>query len=238
MKKKIILLVTIFILLSISTVQAQQLDNGDMDFSEDQEQDIIINTGSYVLDLGDKIKVTIYEDISLVEEGRSLELMIGEDGNLFLPMIGKVKAKGKTIEQLNKNLRKEYSEFLANPLIDIQVLEYSGLGAYLIGAVSRSGVYAVSPGISLTQFIAINGGLGANADLKNIVIIRKNDEIVRISLRGYFKNGDLSQDIPIEIGDKIYIPSKEKKLMDEIYDVLRFVGLALQIFILFTVLGQ
>jgi|GEM_PF-2017442 len=232
-KKKLCFL--LFMILLVIQVPAFAQNPDDLDQTESAMEEY---KRQYILEAGDKVLITIFEDASLSDNGNNIEAIIGDDGSLFLPLVGEVNAKGSTIQQLRSLLRKEYRKYLANPMVNVQVLEYRGLGAYMLGAVNVSGVYAVFPGMSVTQFLTTNGGITSSADLKNVIIVRENDEVIRVNLWSFFEEGDLSQDISVEIGDKIYVPDKKATFLDEVYGVLRFVGLALQIIILITVIGQ
>lgn len=54
---------------------------------------------AYTLDSGDRVKITVFE-----EEDLSGEFEISSEGELSLPLIGSVHAKGQTLKQVERSI--------------------------------------------------------------------------------------------------------------------------------------
>ncbi|RMF42844.1 MAG: sugar ABC transporter substrate-binding protein [Planctomycetota bacterium] len=77
---------------------------------------------SFPLQVGDELQInslTDDENIRLGDLTQGRGVVIQPDGNLYLRMIGPVRAAGLTIEQLRKNLEEAYSQEVKNPAIDV-----------------------------------------------------------------------------------------------------------------------
>ncbi|WP_228035329.1 SLBB domain-containing protein [Oculatella sp. LEGE 06141] len=85
----------------------------------------------------------------------------------------------------------------------------------LIGEVNRPGAYKLQGGIgnrpTLTQAIQTAGGITPSADLREIQIRRATrrgaEQLININLWQLVQSGDLSQDLILQAGDTILIPT-------------------------------
>tara|TARA_B100000886_G_scaffold340175_1_gene308270 strand:- start:1270 stop:2403 length:1134 start_codon:yes stop_codon:yes gene_type:complete len=101
---------------------------------------------NYVMGIGDGILikfdgVPVYTGVYYVQT----------DGYLNLPELGLVLAKSKTLEELQKNLLDQYSEFIVDPKIDLSVYSYRPVTVTVNGEVNRPGLYTIKYGIDNNQ---------------------------------------------------------------------------------------
>lgn len=78
----------------------------------------------YQLKIGDSIQITSPVDASLNQPtfvGNVPGLQIMPDGSLSLALIGEVRAAGKTVEDLQRELNERYFQYVKNPSIVVQV---------------------------------------------------------------------------------------------------------------------
>jgi protein involved in polysaccharide export with SLBB domain len=123
----------------------------------------------YVLGSGDKLKVTVFgsEDLSGESE-------IDPAGQVTLPLIGQVPAAGKTIPQLEGEIRKRLSpDFVKNPRLSIEVENYRPF--YIIGEVKNPGSYPFVANMSVVNAIALAGGYTYRANKDEVLITRASD---------------------------------------------------------------
>src|SRR6478752_2469493 len=78
-------------------------------------------SSEYVLDTGDKVKVTVFG-----EEDLSGEFSIDGGGNIMLPMIGQFPAAGSTLTQFSEAMAKVLVDrkYLVKPRISAEVTNY------------------------------------------------------------------------------------------------------------------
>ncbi|WP_349774702.1 polysaccharide biosynthesis/export family protein [Microvirga terrae] len=99
---------------------------------------------------------------------------IGVDGEIVLPLIGSVKAVGRTLPELSQAIRQAYSSAVlqqrvpggqSEPIvitaneITLQISEYRPI--YLTGDVANPGQQPFRPGMTIRQAITVAGGFGA-----------------------------------------------------------------------------
>src|SRR6202035_3208859 len=64
-------------------------------------------------------------------------VLIGTNGNITLPMIGRVKAGGLTVEQLEAELTTRLKPFIQEPQISVTVTEFRSQPVSVFGAVTK-----------------------------------------------------------------------------------------------------
>lgn len=99
-------------------------------------------------------------------------VQVSEDGNITLPLLGKVPLVGKTTHQaeeiLADRLRKKY---LQSPQVSVMIKQY-GQKITVSGEVKGPRVLAVDGRVTLSQAIAGSGGLTELANTKRVHVAR------------------------------------------------------------------
>lgn len=123
----------------------------------------------YVLGSGDKLKVTVFGS-----EDLSGETEIDPSGQITLPLIQQVPAAGKTVPQLEDEIRHRLSpDFVKNPRLSIEVLNYRPF--YIIGEVKNPGSYPFVAGMTVVNAIALAGGYTYRANKDEVLLTRAAD---------------------------------------------------------------
>jgi protein involved in polysaccharide export with SLBB domain len=125
---------------------------------------------SYVLTPGDSIQVTVFQEDELNRTSR-----IGDNGVVYLPLIGPVRMGGMTVPQavsmVEELLRKD---FLVNPQVTINVLQLAMKQITILGQVTRPGVYEIASrqSMDVLQAIGMAGGYTRIAHPGHITVKR------------------------------------------------------------------
>ena len=175
-------------------------------------------TGDDRLESGVVLAVTVTGEPSL-----SLDrAVVGRDGAVFIPFLGRVAAAGRTPLELAALLEKELTDraYLRHPQVDVQVLAQSGRRAYVLGRVGKPGAYDLpfDRNMTLLQLIAMSGGLATGksdleADPSSIRLIRTVDgerKLYRLSFHDIVNNAQLGADVSIQDGDVVFVPPKQE----------------------------
>lgn len=186
---------------------------------------------SYKLGAGDLVRLDIFDVPELTLEPRYTILL---DGVLNLPWVGGVSVQGLTLNQASERLKERYQKYVKEPVITVSLLAPRPLKIGIIGAVNRPGSYIVNTiGSEITQTslsqrsttengsqwptvskaLQTAGGIAQLANVREIEVRRpqlNGSETIKVNLWKYLQGGELTQDIPLQDGDTVFVPVAEK----------------------------
>ncbi len=94
-------------------------------------------------------------------------------GMIALPLIGEVRAAGKTVRQLEDEIRRRYGErYLQSPQVSVFVKESFGQRVTVDGEVRKAGIYPTTSTTTLIDVLAQAGGLSDIADASKVYVFR------------------------------------------------------------------
>jgi polysaccharide export outer membrane protein len=129
--------------------------------------------GDYRISPYDAVQISVFQVQDL---NKTVE--VAADGNITLPLIGKVPVAGKTTQEAEANiaerLRKKY---LQSPQVSVVVAKF-GQRVTVSGAVKSPQVLPVDSQLTLTEAVARAGGLGDTANSNRVHIARRTGDTV------------------------------------------------------------
>jgi polysaccharide export outer membrane protein len=160
-------------------------------------------TESYIIGASDVIVVTVFKEPTL-----SNTLLVRSDGMISIPLLGDVKASGKTPLQLAAEIEAKLKRFVQDPNVTVILNQMNSKRVFLIGEVGKTGPIEMTPGMTLLEAIATAGGLSQYANAKKIYILRTEagtQQKIRVQYKQALK-GDLSLNLLLNPGDTIVVP--------------------------------
>jgi len=163
--------------------------------------------GEYLLGPEDELIVTVwgYDDLKT-------EVTVRPDGMISVPLVGDVKAEGMTVNQLTKNLDRKLAYFLRNPHANVVVKTFKGKKVFVLGEVTKPGMYKLNEDDNLAEAVTTAGWLTSKGYWTKVGIIRnteKGQQIIYSDLGSFLKKGDATQNTKLEAGDVVFIPKKD-----------------------------
>src|SRR3954453_7136878 len=98
-------------------------------------------------------------------------IKVDHQGNINLPLAGRVQASGLTVEGLEHEIASRLSSIMNSPEVSVSVAEYRSHPVSVLGAVRSPGVYQVTGRKTLFEVLSLAGGL--NPDASNRVKITR-----------------------------------------------------------------
>lgn len=147
----------------------------------------------YRLGIGDKLKITVYG-----EENLSGPFEVNAFGQVSLPLVGEMPAKGLALDDFRNQLtRKLAGGYLKNPKVSVEMLTYRPI--YVHGEVKNGGEFQYKNGVSLRDVVAMAGGYTYRADQSYLYIGREGEPDVAVRMPA---------DVPVLPGDNIRVPER------------------------------
>lgn len=116
----------------------------------------------YVLGPEDGIAVRV-ADLDEFDQKSLGVVRIDHQGNIHLPLAGRIQASGLTVEQLEKVIAGRLSGIVKNPEVSVSVAEFRSHPVSVLGAVRSPGVYQVTGRKTLFEVLSLAGGLNPDA---------------------------------------------------------------------------
>ena len=124
----------------------------------------------YVLGVDDVVVVRVLD----LDEIKPDPLRIDMRGYINLPLVGRIQAGGRTVEQLEREIALRLDHVLHKPEVTVSVQEFRSQPVSLLGAVKNPGVMQVRGRKSLYEILSMAGGL--NPDAGNWINITRRKE--------------------------------------------------------------
>ncbi len=151
----------------------------------------------------DQLQVIVWKNREM-----SADVTVRPDGFVTLPLIGDVKAAGRTPSQLQKDISKRLSTYMREEELAVSV-GVSAVNSYhftVMGKVEHAGYYTSRTYVTAVEAVAIAGGPTRFAG-DEITIIRGNPpRKIPIDLRRATSSDHANENIVVLRGDVIVVP--------------------------------
>lgn len=123
---------------------------------------------TYVIGVPDMLEIVVWEQPDL-----SGEVLVRRDGKISVPLMGDEVAAGRTPDELARVIEQRLSRFVANPRVDVSVVEMrSQVVSVIGGGIENSGVLELRSDMRVIDAIAEMGGLTPFAKKRQIRVVR------------------------------------------------------------------
>lgn len=134
------------------------------------------------------------------------------DGYIDLQGAGSLLAQGLTSPELVAEVKKAYAGILHDPIIDIDIQDFHKPFFMVSGQVGKPGQYDLTSDITVTEALAIAGGMTMTTAKTQVFVFHRNSkdwvEVKRVNLKEILRGKNVNEDIMIQPGDMVYVPEK------------------------------
>ena len=161
----------------------------------------------YKLQPSDVINITVHGQPDLTTKTR-----VTKDGFITFPLIGKVKAQGLTVRELEAELKNILEkDYLVNAQVLVFIENYNPRQVSVMGEVQKPGKYDIPPEKELTLMgaIATAEGFTKDAEVTRVRVMRNEGgqkKTMEINTNDITDKGDKDKDIPLNPDDIVYVP--------------------------------
>lgn len=181
----------------------------------------------YIMTPGDQLQIYVlgHPDISSTRANSDSSYTVRPDGKLDFPLVGEIDINGLTVYEFTNLLTKELSEYIINPKITVNVAKLGTTRVFVMGEVSKQGMYELSKSHRVMDALGAAGGFTQKAAKKDIYLVRNvgkpGENVQKLNILNYMKKGDLSQNLVLQEGDCLFLTSNHKVTLA---DALLFVS--------------
>ncbi|MPZ17010.1 MAG: hypothetical protein GEV06_03710 [Luteitalea sp.] len=173
----------------------------------------------YTIGASDVLAITVWDQADL--GGR---FVVDGDGTFMFPYIGRVKAGGLRLQELETELKRRLKEgYFKDPQLTVVVEQYQSQRLYIVGEVRNPGTYPLTGNMTLIEAVARAGSTLPTASYEALVVRNPNgkkaegpvlpDEagggnVVRVNLKA-LQSGAPDENVQLRNGDTIFVPRAE-----------------------------
>lgn len=164
-------------------------------------------------------------DARFGQGGQTQQVQVSPDGTLQLPLIGAVPAVGMSLEEIRREVNARYHSRLKGVEVTPRLVQRAPRFIYVVGQVANPGRYELTGPTSAIQSIALAGGFLQGGNLRNIVVLRRDDQwrlmATRLDLAGglYGRRPYPSDEIWLRDSDIVLVPPKPIQRLSEAVDL-------------------
>lgn len=163
----------------------------------------------YVIVPGDAIEVLVLGEADLTRT-----ITVRPDGMINLPLVGELLVAGKTPAQASAMITEALLLYLKQPVVTVTVTSFAARTrprVMVLGSVRSPGPYDIFTGARVIDAIVLAGWTADRAALDSVGLIRRGRDgqlnVTRVNLdRIMDGKGDLSQNVPLQHTDIVYVP--------------------------------
>ena len=132
------------------------------------------------------------------------------DGYIALKGVKQLAAEGVTVPELQELIGRTYAGMLHDPEVTIVLKDFDKPYFIVSGEVNHQGKYELRSDTTVTEAVAIAGGLTARAKHSQVVLFRRvSDDLVEsrlLDVKAMLKSRSLGEDIHLRPGDLLFVP--------------------------------
>lgn len=149
---------------------------------------------AYTLDSGDKLRVVVFG-----QDGITNSYTVDAGGNVNLPLVGTVPARGTSTQQLSKMIAERLKQgYVREPHVSVEVETYRPF--FILGEVTTPGQYPYVANMTAETAIAIAGGFAPRASKDKVELTR--------TAPGQQMRGSVPLNYPLRPGDTIVVKER------------------------------
>lgn len=143
-------------------------------------------------------------------------LKVDSNGDIHVFGIGFIKAEGRTLREISEEIQEKVNENFVEGKSEVR-LNIDGIRYYVLGDIETTQVtgekVAYKNTLSITEAIAMNGGLNRTIDRKNIRLHRKLPEGIKIVTLDLTREDLMNSPYYwVQNGDEIYLNTRRRNL--------------------------
>lgn len=169
------------------------------------------NKNTYTLKSSDVLSIQLWNYPEIAPVANTNGYSIDQQGYVQLPLVGRYKASGKTLPQINTELKSAFSRYLKQPDLIVRIISYQGQRYYVQGSVSKSGQFFLTDQLTnLYTALDMAGGITQFGDPTSIQLIR-HGRIFNLNTIELEKQGLSLHNLIIQPNDIVYVNARENQ---------------------------
>lgn len=161
---------------------------------------------TYVIGAGDSLNIIVWRNPEL-----SMSVPVRPDGKVAAPLVEEIVAQGKTSTELARDVEKQLSKYVRDPVVTVLVTAF--VGPYseqirVVGEAAKPQFLSYKKNMTMLDVMIAVGGLTDFADGNSATILRTSEgnKQYTVRLKDLIKRGDVTANVEMKPGDILIVP--------------------------------
>lgn len=131
------------------------------------------------------------------------------DGFVNLQTAGSLHIQGMTVPEVSEAVKKAYTGILNNPIVNVDLEDYQKPFFTVSGQVGKPGQYELRRDTTVSEAIAVAGGLTQAAKTQVLLFHRTSEdwfEVKKLNLKDVLNGKHANEDTVLKAGDMVVVP--------------------------------
>ncbi|NLD68712.1 MAG: exopolysaccharide biosynthesis protein, partial [Limnobacter sp.] len=147
--------------------------------------------------------------------------VVAHDGTLFFPLVGKIRAAGRTSLELRDELTRQLARLVKDPQVEVEVANFRSKRVFMVGELKTPGNLSITDvPLRIADAIGQAGGNTPNADLSAVTVTR-GDRQFTVNLERMYYEGDMSRNLLLQHGDVVTVPDRRERKIFVMGEVMK-----------------
>lgn len=165
----------------------------------------------YILGPTDVVDISVWRNPDL-----SVSVPVRPDGQISVPLVGDIRAAGRTPEVLGQAIENELSQYIREPQVSVVV---TGMGSHeftdrvrVTGAVQAPMSMPFRQGMTVMDVVLQAGGANQFADLDDAMLYRTMGQeavAIPVNLEDILNRGNIKTNYLLQPGDILTVPERD-----------------------------
>lgn len=164
-----------------------------------------IEVQEFVLGPRDEVEVFVWQHADL-----SRTAVVSPAGLLSYPLVGTIKVSGLSGDAVAAKIHEGLAKYIVDPQVTVTVKSVRSQKIFVLGEVSRPGVFPLDGPVRAVEAIALAGGFTQDATTKSVLLIRGDlgqPELYTLALDRTLFRGAPGENVRLQPGDILYVPA-------------------------------
>lgn len=210
-----------------SDMSAEMLANRRERLSEEEEAIVPYYNNfmaTYRLGPEDVISITVFNQERYSKSG----ILIPPDAVISHPLIPEgVHVAGKTTKQVADEITKRLDEYVIDPKVTVSLDKAQSAVFWVVGDVAQPGIRPMTRRLSVTEALAVSGGVLDTGDKKKVMVMRRRaDGILQPTIINVaaIEKGKMPDNYFLNPGDQVIVPGNRMKNLKGLLNLLPVVS--------------
>ena len=175
----------------------------------------------YRLGPEDVIKVEVFGQSTQIYSEPTI--IVPPDGKINYKLIGPIVVRGRTVEDVQKEIAEKLNEYIIDPKVTVQLIQSHSMKYIIDGDVGRPGIFEMTRRMTVTEAVVLSGGILPTGDPSKVQIARAlpngQTEFKIVNFKELRKGR--GNDEFLAPGDMIFVPGNRFKTIQKWSQVIQ-----------------